>query len=194
MIETIDMKKIFFISGAGLLNLLLATALLVSCKKDLSGSAEVDPGAMQGTSITPGEAPGGTSLTLKGSGLGAIRSIVFDKNNVPAAFTPTLNTDNVVIFRVPDTAFGGDQHIIFTNKEGRTLSMPFKVIALPTVTTAFPTDFEAGTVVTLNGNNLDDVTSVVLNGTSDAAVIVSKTRKEMVIKMPASNINRAKLV
>ena len=175
------------------MSFLLAITLLVSCKKETDGSAEIDPGAMQGSSIAPTEAPGGTVLTLKGSGLGAIRSIVFDKNNVPAPFTPTLNTDNAVVFRVPDTAFGGNQNVIFTNKEGRTLSMPFKVIALPTVSTAFPTDFEAGTVINLTGNNLDDVTTVVLEGTSDAAIIVSKSRKEMVIKMPTSNVNRAKL-
>jgi hypothetical protein len=97
------------------------------------------------------------------------------------------------VFRVPDTAFGGTQNIVFTNGAGQTLSVPFRVIALPGMTSAFPTDFEAGTVVTLTGNNLDDVTKVVLEGTNDQATIVSKSRKQLVIQMPSTTVNRAKL-
>jgi hypothetical protein len=170
--------------------LVLAAA---SCKKDSDGSPDNSPGNLQSSGINPGEAPGGQVVVLKGSGLGDIRSIVFDKNNVPATFTPTLNTSTAVVFRVPDTAFGGDQNIIFTNSAGKTLSVPFKVIALPGVSSAFPTDFEAGTVVTLTGNNLDDVTKVVIEGTTSQATIVSKSRKQLVIQMPATTVNRAKL-
>jgi hypothetical protein len=104
-----------------------------------------------------------------------------------------LNTDNSILFRVPDTAFGGPQNIVLTNVNGQTLTVPFKVIALPTISTITPIDFQPGTQVTITGNNLGDVTSVVINGTSDAATIVSKDRKKLVITMPSTTVNRAKL-
>jgi hypothetical protein len=170
----------------------LATSLL-SCKKDSDGSPDMKPGNPVFGAISPGEAAGNEVVTLTGSGLGQIRSIVFDNNNVPATFQPNLNTENAIIFRVPDTAFGGQQNIVFTNSEGKTLLVPFKVIALPTVATISTTDFEPGTEVTITGNNLSDVTSVVIEGTNDQATIVSTERKKLVITMPASTVNRAKL-
>lgn len=189
------MKKIFSkrIAPQGLV-VLASLLVLGSCTKDTDGSPQIDPGTPVLENISPGEAPGGEVLTLTGQGLGDMRSIVFEKNNVPATFMSTLNTATAIVFRVPDTAFGGDQNIIFTNSQGKTLTVPFKVIALPNISTAFPTDFTAGTKVTITGNNLDDVNSVVLEGTSDNATIVSQSRKELVITMPASSSPRAKLL
>lgn len=179
--------------SACLLLLALGTLLLTGCQKDSDGSPDVSTGGMSSGELNPGSAAGGEVITLKGSGIGQIRSIVFDKNNVPASFLSTLNTETDLVFRVPDTAFGGPQNVIFTNADGKTLSVPFSVIALPNVTSAFPTDFAANTEVTLKGNNLDDVTSVILEGTTDACTIVSKTRKQMVVRMPVSTADRAKL-
>jgi hypothetical protein len=173
---------------------LLAISLMVvfnSCKKDSDGSPDYKAGTPTApTGIRPDSGSGGTVLTLTGTGLGQMRSIVFDNKNVPAPFQSTLNTEENIIFRVPDTAYGGAQNIIFTNVDGKTLKVPFRVLAYPVVSTVFPTDFETGTTVTITGSNLDDVTSVVLNGTTDAATIVSKTRGQMIIKMPATALNR----
>lgn len=167
--------------------------LLAACKKDSDGSPETSAGNPSLTAVTPAEAAGGTVITVTGSGLGQMRTIVFDKNNVPASFQPNLNSDNSILFRVPDTAFGGSQNIVLTNVNGATLKVPFKVVALPTVSDMSPVDFEPGTQVTVTGNNLSDVTSVLIDGTSDAATIVSKERKKMVITMPTTTVNRAKL-
>lgn len=171
----------------------IITFTFSGCKKDGDGSPDVSAGGMNSGALNPNKAAGGEVITLTGVGIGQVRTIVFDKNDVPAPFTSTLNTETDLVFRVPDTAFGGPQNVIFTNVDGKSLSVPFDVIALPNVTSAFPTDFQAGTTVTLTGNNLDDVTSVVLDGTTDAATIVSQTRKQMVITMPASLVDRAKL-
>jgi len=189
------MKKILskIYTSSSLLFFALAITIS-SCIKDSDGSPGYKAGNPVFTTISPDSASGGTVLTLTGSGLGDMRSIVFDNNNVPAAFYSTLNTESAIVFRVPDTASGGPQNIVFTNSEGKTLSVPFKVLAYPNVNTAFPTDFQAGTEVTLSGNNLDDVSSVVIEGTSDAATIVSKTKKQLVIQMPASSATRASLV
>jgi hypothetical protein len=165
---------------------------LTACKKELDGSPDYKAGNPTGT-ITPGEAPGGTVLTVTGSGLGQMRSIVFEKNNVPANLQPNLNTETAIVFRVPDTAFGGQQNIVFTNVEGRTLSIPFKVIALPSVSGVSNYNYHGDGNVTLTGNNLDDVTAVVFDGTTVAPTIVSQSRKELVLKMPTGTLTDGKL-
>lgn len=143
--------------------------------------------------LDPERASGNTVLTVTGSGLGDITSIVFEKGMVPASFNPVLNTDNSVIFRVPDTANGGAQNIILTNRLGAQVKVAFNVVALPLVNTASNYNFTAGTQITLVGNNLNDVTSVTLDGTA-AATIVSQTKKELVVTMPATTANSAKLI
>lgn len=187
--KKLNIKSIFSM----LLILLSLSVIVVACKKEKDGSPDMKTGDMSSGAINPNKAAGGESVVLTGSGIGQIRTIVFEKNNVPAPFTPTLNTETNLIFRVPDTAYGGDQNVIFTNADGKTLSVPFSVIALPSVTAAWPTDFQANTEITLTGNNLDDVSAVVFDGTTTAATIVSKTRKQMVIKMPSTTITRGKL-
>lgn len=167
---------------------------LNACKKDSDGSPDVKAGDPVATSLSPDSASVSTVLTLQGTGLGDIRSIVFDKNNAPATFYSTLNTSTAIIFRVPDTAVRGQQNIILTNSAGKTLSVPFKVLPFGVVNSAFPTDFDAGSQVTLTGNNLDVVTKVMLSGTTDQATIVSQSLNQMVIKMPSSSVARAPLV
>lgn len=187
------MKKI--LKSFALLQVLLFSSLLLftACEKDTDGSPEVKPGNPQSTGINPGEAAGGAMLTLKGSGLGDMRSIVFEKGNVPAALISTLNTESAIVFRVPDTAFGGTQNILFTNSNGVTLSVPFNVVAMPSVTDVSNYNFSTGTEITLTGNNLDDVTSVVLDGSTTEVEVVSKSRKQLVLKFPQTTLSRAKL-
>ena len=165
---------------------------LTACKKDSDGSPDYKAGNPTG-SIAPGEASGGTVVTVTGSGLGQMRTIVFEKNNVPASFQQNLNTESAIVFRVPDTAFGGQQNIIFTNVNGTQLTVPFKVIALASVTGVSNYNYSADENITLTGNNLDDVSAVVFDGTTIAPAIVSKTRKELVLKMPANDLTDAKL-
>ncbi|MBX6380491.1 MAG: IPT/TIG domain-containing protein [Thermoflavifilum aggregans] len=160
--------------------------LFSSCKKN---SASV-PVVQQ---VFPDSAAGNNVVYITGSGLSGIRSIIFDKGRVPAPFNPEFNTDHALIFRVPDTAFGGPQQIIITNAKGDSVVIPFTVIALPTVTSVSLPEFTTGTKITLTGNNLDDVTQVVLHGTNDQASIVSQDRKTLVIQMPSTTVSRARL-
>lgn len=173
------MKNVFKnVSLYGLFILLAVAALTPSCKKN-NDNNPVSAG------LSPDSAAGGNLLTLTGSGLSDMRSIVFDNHNVPASFNPNFNTGSALIFRVPDTAYGGKQNIIFTNSAGKTLTVPFNVIALATISSASLYEFTTGTQLTLTGNNLDNVSKVVLSGTTAAATIVSKSRKTLVITMPA---------
>jgi len=188
------MKKIFITRISFLPIILLALTIISnSCEKDTDGSPENKPGTPVLTSVVPAEAAGGVLVTITGKGLGDMRTAVFDKNDIPATFMSTLNTSTHLLIRVPSDAYGGDQNIILTNSAGKTLTVPFTVVALPIITTAFPTDFQAGSTVTMTGNNLDDVSSVVIDGTTDAATIVSQTRKGMVITMPSSTVDNGKL-
>ncbi|AEW00655.1 hypothetical protein A4D02_11920 [Niastella koreensis] len=166
----------------------LASVLVFSaCKKDKGMD---NPTANQ---IAPGQGAAGDLLTLTGSDLANMQTIVFEKDNVPVLFNPNLNTANAVLFRVPDTASGGQQNIVFTNTAGKQLLVPFNVLAYPKVTDASDFNFENGTTLELTGINLEEVTKVVIHGTTDQATIVSKSKKKLVIKMPATTIARATL-
>jgi IPT/TIG domain len=188
------MQKLFFHKIAGwCMTIFTIVILFSSCEKDKDGSPDIKAGNMASGALNPGEAGGGELLTLEGAGIGDIRSIVFEKNNVPAAFQPTLNTETHLIFHVPDTAYGGPQNVIFTNSAGKTLSVPFTVLAFASVSEASNYNFTEGVEITLTGNNLDDVSKVVFTGSTEAITVLSKERKKMVIKMPATQIARATL-
>jgi hypothetical protein len=160
--------------------------LVTSCKKETT----VTPAAGK---VDPGKGAGGQVVTLTGSNLKDVQSIVFDLGNIPVAFNPNFNTNEAVIFRVPSDANVGDQHIVFINAAGYQFSVPFTVLAVPSVTSAFPAEWEAGSNITLTGNYFSTVDHVSLDGTSDTAIIVSKTATKLVIKMPASEAKTAKL-
>jgi len=188
------MKHIFSFKYTSLLmSTLVATFILVSCKKDSDGSPRIKAGNPSAAAIKPDSAAGGAVVTLTGSGLGQMRSIVFSKNNVPATFQPNLNTETSLVFRVPDTAYGGPQNIVFTNVDGKQISVPFRVIAKPKVTGVSNYNFSTGSKIVLTGTNLADVTSVVFTGTTTAITIDSQSRNRMVISMPATNIARSTL-
>lgn len=176
-----------------LLACLAGIVMLAGCTKEEQSQSKASNNPVA-NKLDPEKASGNTVLTITGSGLGDMTSIVFEKGDVPASFNPVLNTDNAIIFRVPDTANGGVQNIILTNRLGAQVKVPFNVVALPLVNTASNYNFTADTEITLDGNNLADVTSVTLDGTTVSATIVSQTKKQMVIKMPATTVNSAKLV
>ena len=189
-------NRLTHIAGLSVLTLLSGLAIS-SCQKDTDGSPQIAPGTPVAAKLMPDSAAGGAAVTLTGTGLGDIRTIVFEKQGVPASFQTTLNTENALIFRVPSEASGGVQNVTFTNSAGQSISVPFKVLAYPTVSDVSNFNFTKGTVITITGNNLDDVTAVAIadsvKGISDAATIISKEKKQLVIQMPASSLDRGTL-
>lgn len=182
-------KNVLLVSFMAIVMLVIA-----ACKKDKDGNP---PGEVSQTPsaklIRPDSGAGGAVLILEGTGLSEIRSIVFDRNNVPGTFNPNFNTDQSLVFRVPDTAFGGSQKIVFTNSAGISFSVPFRVIALASVASASSYSWSAGEQIVLTGNNLDDVSAVAFDVAGTAATIVSKSRKTLTINMPASTVISTKL-
>ncbi len=166
--------------------MILLVATWDSCTKD----HHVTPTVVK---VSPDSGAGNAVITLTGSGLMDIRSAVFDVGNVPIAFNPNFNTEGAVIFRVPPTANVGTQHIVFTNSSGYQFSVPFTVLAVPSLTSAFPTEWEAGSTITITGNYLQNANHVALTGTTDTATIVSATATQLVISMPASTVPSAKI-
>jgi hypothetical protein len=163
-----------------------SATIITSCTKEAAAPATASS-SPKFDKLDPGAAKGGAVLTLTGSGLGQIASVVFEKGNVPAPFNTVFNTDKTLLFRVPDTANGGDQNIIITNKLGTQIKVPFNVIALPVISTVSNYNFTSNTVITITGNNLGDVASVKFKDANDAITIVSQSKKELVIKMPANS-------
>lgn len=173
--------------------LLLVAFFMGGCRKEVEKpEASSNP---QANALEVAAGAAGDVVTITGSNLSGIKTILFEKDSVPAAFNPVLNNENAVIFRVPDDASGGEQNIILTNTLNKQVLIPYRVIALPTVTAVSNYNFEPGvTALTLTGNNLGDVTTVTLEGTTTAATIVSQSKKELVLTMPATTVNSAKLV
>ena len=175
------LNNILFLLIAGMLT------MMSSCSKDDLGTPTL-------SSISPGTGPGGMLVTLQGSNLSSIRTIVFDGNNAPAGFNPNFNTDDAILFRVPDTASGGAQNIILTNIDGSILTVPFNVVAFPNVKTSSNYDFQAGDQISFTGINLEGVDAVKFEATNEPIEIVSKTSKSLIVKMPATSLTRSKLV
>src|SRR5436309_4992440 len=99
---------------------------VASCKKNV----DVNPNA---NDIHPDSAAGNALITITGSGLRNVQSAVFDLGNVPVAFNPNFNTDNAILIRVPIDANVGPQHIVFTTTAGYQFSLPFTVLAVPSI-------------------------------------------------------------
>jgi hypothetical protein len=180
------MKKIFnmpFLKFT--LHVLLAFIFFTSCKKE----KEITPTF----SVSPGAGAGNDLITVTGTNIGDLRSIVFDNGNIPAGLNPNFNTGTALLFRVPANANVGDQHIIFTNSSGYQFSVPFKVLAIPTITSAIPTEWEAGSTITINGNYLATATTASLVGATGVITILSKTATQIVLQMPASTVPSAKI-
>lgn len=190
------MKK-YILTELALL-ILAGGILLTACNDDsevVGGTASSSPSV---NSIEPAEAAANTTLTLTGSGIGAVRTIVFESESVPASFNPNFNTDEALLFRVPTDAVPGQQNIVFTNSQGVSFSVSFKVLGLPVIQEVSNYNFGGGTsatyTITLTGKNLADVTDVVLSGTTTEATIVSASATSLVITFPSDlTISRTKL-
>jgi hypothetical protein len=180
------MKSIITKTTAMTTVVLAVLVLMFSCKKETT----VTPAANK---VDPGRGAGNEVITLTGTGLKDVQSIVFDLGNVPVAFNSNFNTDDAIIFRVPAAANVGDQHIVFTNSSGYQFSVPFTVLAVPSIESAFPAEWTAGSNVTITGNYLSSVDHVAFDASADTAIIVSATATKLVLKMPNSAVKTTKL-
>jgi len=125
------------------------------------------------TSFTPVRGAVGRLVTINGSGFTATSSVRF--NTTPAATFSVVN-DATLAAVVPAGATDGQ--ITVTNPAGASTSVDsFTVVDPPTITGFTPTTGGAGTVVTINGTDLNTTSTVRFNGTAAASfTVVSDTR------------------
>lgn len=150
---------------------------LTSCKKDDVANPTI-------AQVSPQAAPSSAVLTVTGSGLRDVQSIMFDNGDVPANFTTTFNTDGAILFRVPTDAIPGQQNIVFTNAAGKQFSVPFNVLGFAAISDVSNYNFTTDTEITLTGKNLADVTKVVFTGTTTELTIVAKSATSLTVKFP----------
>lgn len=173
--------------------LFTGTLSLLSCEKDevVGGKASSSPMV---DSVSPGVAASKAVITISGSGLGGIQTIVFDSGKVNAPFNPVFNTDNAIIFRVPVDAIPAKQNIVMTNSLGKQIIVPFQVLGLPTITDVsnynWSTQYNR---ITLTGKNLDDVTEVTFVNGSETVNIISKTKTSLELEFPVTTVTRSRL-
>lgn len=168
----------------------MAFLLLVSCTKDKDYQLSQPSDNPSPNAITPGEASANDVVTLTGSGLGGVMTIVFERDSVLARFNPAFNTDNAVIFRIPEDAIPSTQKIVFTNRAGKQFSVSIKVLGNPIVSSVSNYNFAKDSIITLTGKNLSDVTKVAFADAGTDVTIVSKTNTTLTVKMPATTLTR----
>lgn len=172
--------------------LLLGSLLFVACRKEIS--PVTDPSSSPNADkLAPALGPSNTLLTITGTGLGDIKTIIFDKDSISAGFNPVFNTNGSIIFRVPLNAVPGPQNIVLTNGLGVKITIPFNVLGLVTILDVSNYNFVTGSKLTLTGKNLDDVNKVTFRGSTQEVTIVSKTATTLVIEMPATALYRTTL-
>jgi len=176
-------KNIKSLLTAGII--LMVLSIFLSCTKK-----EVVTPVYQ---VSPVQGASNSVVTLTGSGLKDLLTISFDNGNVNSSFNPVFNTDGAIIFRVPDDANPGEQHIVFTNANGYQYSVPFKVLGLPVIISVNNYNFKEGTTFSFTGKNLDDVLAVKFAGSDEVCTVVSKTATTLVITMPATDKYRTYL-
>lgn len=156
------------------------------------GEEEGNPTPVLGE-ITPAQGASNQLLTLTGSDLRDIRTIVFETGNVRADFNPNFNTDGAILFRVPVEAVPGSQNIILTNKNGTQLNVPFNVLGFANITDVSNYNFSQGSQIMLTGKNLGDVSQVVFTGTSTEVQIIAKTATTLTLEFPATTMTETAL-
>jgi hypothetical protein len=141
------------------------------------------------TSISPTQGPntGGTTVTINGSNLGSVDNVDFGANN-PA----TILSDSATQITVTDPTGTGTVNVTVTTPSGTSATsaadeFTYTVVTtpLPVVTGISPTSGPSagGTLVTINGNNLENATSVVF-GAAGPATIVSDTTTQITVDSP----------
>jgi len=166
---------------------------------DSTGVASTKPGY---SSVTPvafdsTTATGNLSNTyaILGKNLGTTTKITL--NGINIYFNRALNSDNVVVFTIPqNTPYGpgASNKLILTTLYG-TVTYNFTVLSPPpTIITLSDYNFIGGGTITLTGKGFSTVTKVNLKGTSDNATITSRSDTVLKLKMPVTSVGIAPLV
>lgn len=137
---------------------------------------------------------------IYGTNLGNATSVTF--NGTTAYFNRALMTDGSIIVQVPSTTPylkpGATDSLVVTTLSGKAYYQFAIAIPPPTVSVYPDYIFSAGQQIVLPGLGFTNVTGITLtstdgSNTSVPVTIVSQTETQLVIKYPATTINRGSL-
>ncbi len=131
------------------------------------------------TSFSPTAGAAGTLVTITGTNLATIGAPRFN-NRVALSYTVLSPTQ--VLAKVPFNASTGPISVV-VNGRTATSAQPF-VVVRPTLTSFTPTSGPVGTVVTITGTYLADVTAVTFSGLAATSFSVDTTGTRLTAVVP----------
>lgn len=134
--------------------------------------------------ITPQEARPGEVITISGTYLNLVKGVLFAKNKAVTVFDSQSKTELKV--KIPVDAQTGT--IILSNGEPDPLLIESEsalTVSLPAATQLSPNPVKAGTLLTLQGTNLDLVRDVIFGGGKKVTDFISKTQGKLELNVPA---------
>lgn len=141
------------------------------------------------SSITPAPVKNGAELTIKGTNLDLIENISFP--NVSSAITAfNSKTATEIKVTVPETAQAGT--ITLTAASGKTCSGAYTLVQ-PSVTST-STPIVGGQTITLNGTNLDLVSAVSFEGSTETINIQTQTESSLSFVIPNTILGSSKIL
>ncbi len=137
------------------------------------------------TGIAPLTARPGEVITISGTYLNLVKSVIFPKNKPVSVFDAQSKTELKV--KIPADAQTGI--IVLSNGEQEPILVESEItvgVTLPVVTQISPNPVKAGTLLTLQGTNLDLVRDVVFGGGTKVTTFTSKTQVKLELLVPAN--------
>ena len=131
------------------------------------------------TSVSPGSAPAGASVTIAGSGFTDVTAVKF---NGVVDGSASVDSDHQITAHVPAAATSGR---ITVTTLGGTATSPTNFTAVPTITGFFPLVAAPGSPVVVNGTGFGSVSSVKVHGVSAGFSVPSRTQLRLIVPAAA---------
>ena len=132
-------------------------------------------------SLSPAKPKAGQSVTVKGTLLGQVESISMQGAEVKAENFSSQRSDQIV-FVLPAEATDGEVMLVL--KSGVEVPAGSIETVVPTNLKAEPAPVKNGATLTISGNDLDLITSVVFPNAADAATITAQSVSELKVTVP----------
>lgn len=132
-------------------------------------------------SLSPAKPKAGQSVTVKGALLGQVESISLQGAEVKAENFSSQRSDQIV-FVLPAEATDGEVMLVL--KSGVEVPAGSIETVVPTNLKAEPAPVKNGATLTISGNDLDLITSVVFPNAADAATITAQSVSELKVTVP----------
>ncbi len=131
------------------------------------------------TSISPNPGKNGNDLTIAGTNLDLVTSVVFG-GDVEGTISSRSATSIVV--SIPKTAT--EDVVTLNTHSGKTVESPKLTLVKPTISSISPSSLMAGGEITISGSNLDLVVSVIFGGGQTVEAVVAESASILKLNVP----------